>query len=270
MNLLQRIKKTYSYGLIFGYKRSLSEISKWLITPKRVVKSTLKKAIKTSHLQYKKRNKANYHSTNKIRLAKKYLKPVSLLPGLELIGLTGSVSANNAKLSDDIDLVIITSPNTLWVLRPFILLYLQIIGKRRRWSTLKKSQKDLFCTNLWLDIDNLAVPKKQRNLYTAHEVLQVLPLYDRGGVFNLFLTKNRWVKKYLANAYFLIKKQHRSYSLKKKYKKYYLYPFNLLLFLIQKSLMSGHYKGETVEIGKAYFHDQRFSAKVLKKHYNNF
>lgn len=268
MNLLNRIKKTYSYGLIFGYKRSLPEIIKWLISPKRVRGHQIKEVITANKLNFKVKIKKNKHAHFKKNLSKKYLRFLSHLPTIEFIGLTGSVSANNAKSYDDIDLLIICSPNTLWLTRPIVLLYLEIIQKRRKWKTPKNRQKDLFCTNLWLDSNNLSIPNEQRNLYTAHEALQVYPLFDQNSIFRKFLLKNKWVKRFLNNAYRLTLKRQKNSNKSTQKNNYYLYPLNYLSFVIQYFFMLGHHKGEIVEIGRAYFHDQSFSGMVLKKHYN--
>lgn len=270
MRLSHRIRKTYSYGLIFEYRRSLFEICKWLITPKKTKFKQVRKTIKAAGIDYRTKTLKNKYSEKKIFIAKKYLKNLLLIPWIEFIGITGSVSANNAKFLDDIDIFIITSKNTLWFVRPIVLLYLEIIGRRRRWKTLPQKQKNLFCTNLWLDVNNLSVPLNQRNLYTAHEVLQVKPLFDKTDVFYQFLKENRWSRKYLANAYSVTLKKTNSRDKTNKNSNPIYFLLNLFFFFLQSLIMLPHRKNEKISLGSAYFHNPDFSRKVLKKHYNKY
>lgn len=270
MTLLDRIKKTYSYGMIFGYKRSVDELHKWLITPKPVSRDLFKRTIKTNRLIFRQKSRQNIQSKIKISLARHFLKPLCFIPWIELVGITGSVSVNNAKKNDDIDLIIVTSRNTLWLVRLIVLSYLEVIGLRRRWFTDIKKQKNLFCTNLWLTVDKLRISPKQRNLYTAHEVLQILPIYDKQRVYLHLIRSNWWVKKYLANAYKIISKGRWRKRRKMVFSNHIiLAPINYLAYLMQYLFMRPHLlKGEKVNLNEAYFHDQDFSYKVLKKHYN--
>ena len=58
---------------------------------------------------------------------------------------------------------------------------------------------DKICLNLWLDETALSLPRNQRNLYTAHEVVQVKPILDRDYTYLKFIIANLWLKNYLPN-----------------------------------------------------------------------
>ncbi|OGD83519.1 hypothetical protein A2572_03960 [Candidatus Collierbacteria bacterium RIFOXYD1_FULL_40_9] len=265
MSFWGRVNKTYAYGKIFNYKRSLEEIYFWLIGDKRISQKTFFKKISSKNKNFLPKSKTNKNSLKKIELAKKELSWVLKFPLICFIGITGSVSANNAKKNDDIDIFIITTPHSLWLARPIFLLYLEIRGLRRKRSTPYSKQSDLICTNLWMDVLNLSVQKKDRNLYTAHEVLLVLPIVNKNDTYQKFLVSNSWVKKYLANAYSII-------SSKKRFKEtnsnfwFLLSPFNLFMYLVQRILMFPVSKGERVSYFQAFFHDQNYSKKVLSEH----
>lgn len=47
----------------------------------------------------------------------------------------------------------------------------------------------------------MAIPENDRDLFSAHEVLQMMPLWDKGGTYSNFIRKNNWVKKFLPNAW---------------------------------------------------------------------
>ena len=53
---------------------------------------------------------------------------------------------------------------------------------------------------MWLDESRLVWPKNDRNFYTAHEIVQIMPLEDKDKTFRKFLNKNHWVKDYWPNA----------------------------------------------------------------------
>lgn len=264
MSLYGRVKKTYAYGQIFGYQRSLPELYFWLLGSKKVPLTIFKKKLGKKKEIFKKKKKINPFSAEKEKMAKIFLEPVFRLPFIYFVGLTGSVSANNAKNDDDIDIFIITSPHTLWVARPVILLYLELIKKRRKRSTNIYNQKDLICSNLWIDASNLTLPKNKRNLYTAHEVLQVLPIYDKNDTYYRFVQSNLWVKKYLANAYSKKNKKQKQPKVRISLA-IFLIPLNGIMFLLQFFFMLPLTKGESVSYTQAFFHDQKFSKKVLSK-----
>ncbi len=267
MNFQDRVAKTSVYGKIFGYQRSLPEVYHWLIGDKKISYKSFTKKLGSKTDQFPPTLKKNKFSIQKIKQARHSMLLISKLPLIYFLGLTGSVSANNAKKNDDIDFFVITAPHTLWIVRPILLCYLEIKSLRRRRTTSPKHQKNLICTNLWMDLTSLQVPKKDQNIYTAHEVLQVYPLVDKKNSYQKFIKSNSWTSQYLANAYFAINSKSVTkvpestlWSL--------LFPFNLLLFIIQKALMYPSSKGEKVSYYQAFFHDQSFSQRILAR-YNN-
>jgi len=46
-----------------------------------------------------------------------------------------------------------------------------------------------------------ALPESERDLFSAHEVLQMEPVFDRGNTYKKFLLANKWVKTFLPNAW---------------------------------------------------------------------
>jgi hypothetical protein len=151
------------------------------------------------------------------------------IPTIEAIFLTGSAAAKNAGKNADADLMIVTSPNTLWLTRLGVFL----------WLRLTRKLKNPLCPNIFLDTNHLAI--KERNLFTAHEVLQVKCLYDRGRITEKWLAANRWTKDYLP------------------------LPFELLAFLAQYFYQKPKQTNEKLGWGYAFFHPDELSTKVLRK-----
>lgn len=195
MFLSRAVEKTIKYAKFFEYSPSIREIHHWLIYSQHV---SLKRLSRFFSIEST--TKINLHSQNKIKIARQMAESVKNFPFIEMIAITGSVAVNNAKREDDIDLFIVTKENTLWIVRPFLLLYLSLYYKRRRRGDIHNVQ-DVFCPNLWLDESDLEI--KDKNLYTAHEVLQILPVLNRNHTYEKFIKENSWTKNFLANAYHL-------------------------------------------------------------------
>lgn len=121
------------------------------------------------------------------------------IPTVLLVGVTGGLAVDNAKENDDIDVFIITRRNTLWVTRSIVTLVAEWLGVRRRPDA--KTVTDTICLNMFMAEDALGLPKSEWDLFAAHEVLQMVPLWEREGAYQKFLRANAWTKKYLPNAY---------------------------------------------------------------------
>ncbi len=142
-------------------------------------------------------------SNKKIMIAKKVVWFLRKIPTIHFIGLSGSVALKNAQKHDDIDLFFIVQNNTIWITRflVFVVLAVLNIGRRRK----KRKVANLICPNMFLTLSSLEISRSKRNIYTAHEIIQVDPLFDRSAIHDLFLYYNRWVLDYMPNS-FRIKK----------------------------------------------------------------
>lgn len=262
MDLSQAVKKTLEYGNFFNFPLSLQEICLWLIYPKTVQFSTVKKYLPTlSRSEIAKKEILLKNTKQKEKLANNLIKYVRFIPTIRLVALTGSVAANNSQEEDDIDLLIITSSHTLWITRPIFLLLLSFKFNRRHPGDNPAHSKNAFCPNLWLDMCSLTVLKKLQNIYTAHEVLQIKPVFDRGETYKRFIRSNIWTKKYLANAY----RQFQKGKILKKVKKHsnlLFFPLNLTFFIFQYLYMLPRITTELITLHSAYFHKNDLS-KVL-------
>ena len=165
------VLRTKAYAKIFNYQLTLPELQRFLIT---------------SHPLFITSKKSPNFS-----FELKQLPIFRFIPWVKLVALTGARAMNNASANDDIDLMIITSKNRLWLTR--LLLSILLFPWLRR---AKKISRRL-CLNLWLDESALAI--KTRNLYTAHEICQLKPLYNCEATYQKFISANLWVKTYLAN-----------------------------------------------------------------------
>lgn len=210
------------------------------------------------------REKYFRESKRKLKKAERVAPLLSLLPTVLFIGVSGSVAMRNSNRTDDIDLFIITRKNTLWVTRLLTLLLLR--GKRRGRDT--RAAKDAFCVNMFLDERSLPLARKRRNLYTAHEVVRMVPLFEREGTYIKFLKKNMWVKDYLPNSVVIKKLSNKvikandiellNYSMTQL--------LSLLEFLakhLQLWYMKGHRTTEDISDTLLAFHPFDYQSRVL-------
>lgn len=215
MALKLSILKTLVYADIFDSPLSLNEIWKFLIHNKRVelsfVEKTLKKPNKniTSEKTFyclknrtsiiNKRVNSHKYNKEKIKIAQKICSYLFKLPTVMLIGISGGVAMFNAEKYDDIDLFIITRKNTLWLTRLLLLLMLDFLSVRRKRLDTKVVNK--ICLNMLIDESALKFKKEKQNIYIAHEIVQLLPLYQREDAHRKFLLSNKWIGKFLPNTF---------------------------------------------------------------------
>jgi hypothetical protein len=204
------ILRTLAYADIFDYPLKEKEIWRFLISAKgcqlEEINQTIKKmpeiASKESFFFLKGRRKivglrkkrARY-SQEKKKLARQIVNWLKFIPTIKLIGVTGALAMNNVNKKDDIDLFFITAKNRLWLSRGLIVTVLRLTGRYRRPQRIK----DMICPNMFLDESHLTMPRKEQNLFSAHEVCQLRPLWNKDGTYQKFLKANQWVKKYLPN-----------------------------------------------------------------------
>ncbi len=114
-----------------------------------------------------------------------------------MVAVTGALAMENSNKEDDIDLMIVASKNRLWLARLLTILLIELVADRRRPQD--SQVKDKICLNMFLDEAHLALPKKERDLFSAHEVYQMKVLWEKEGIYQKFLKENLWARKFLPN-----------------------------------------------------------------------
>ncbi len=145
------------------------------------------------------RKKRRQISKSKWRIARMVAKKLGYIPTIQLVGVTGGLAMDNARAKDDIDLFIITSAHTVWITRLLATLAVDAMGKRRKPGEVNVA--DRVCLNMFMGAEALGIAKKEQDLFAAHEVLQMVPLWERADAYRNFLGKNAWVEKFLPNAW---------------------------------------------------------------------
>lgn len=113
------------------------------------------------------------------------------VPFVRAVAVSGSLAVGNAGRKCDVDLFCITAERRLWISRLFIV----PLSKLTRYA--RQRFPAYLCPNYILDEASLAL--RDRNLFTAHEVVQAVPLWDRGA-YEAFRSANGWTAELLPNA----------------------------------------------------------------------
>ncbi len=214
------ILKTLIYSDVFDYPLTKEEIWKFLIG-KNINKDSFEKELNrlvrfeatplgcNRNLYYllgreeiiQKRIKRKKESRKKLEAAKKIIRTFSLIPTVLFVGISGGLALENSDGADDIDLFVITSKNTLWITRLTLVLLLKLMGQYRGRGNPKVSgESNKICLNMLINEKGLMFEKSRQNLYTAHEIAQLKPIFDRNNTYREFMNANRWVSKFLPNA----------------------------------------------------------------------
>jgi D-beta-D-heptose 7-phosphate kinase/D-beta-D-heptose 1-phosphate adenosyltransferase len=101
----------------------------------------------------------------------------------------------NSDKDDDIDIFVITKKDFVWTTRFLMVVFLLILGVYRNKNS--KTYSDKICLNMLLDEDCMSLEK---NLYIAHEIVQMAPIFERDDTYKQFLQKNRWIENFMVNA----------------------------------------------------------------------
>ncbi|MEX2028252.1 MAG: hypothetical protein WD988_02020 [Candidatus Curtissbacteria bacterium] len=210
MNIKDSILATLAYHDIFDYPLTLDQIHNLLTgqaTDLKKVQKAINVLIKSKKVQQKNhlfflegrgqtarlRLQKKRYSAGKLKKARLYARVLALVPTVQMVALSGALAMENAAENDDIDLVIVTSKNTLWITRLLANIMLQPFRRRAG----EPHTKDKACLNLFLEESSLKIPTQ--NLYTAHETVQMKPLWQRQNAYQRFLKANTWVKYYIPN-----------------------------------------------------------------------
>jgi predicted nucleotidyltransferase len=213
----QVVLQTLCYHNIFDYPLTLKELHRFLIAKAEyrsslnelqfaVQKLIRRRKIKESDGFYflrgrevivETRKERQRYSQEKSKIGRRVACWLRFIPTIKMVALTGAVAMNNAKESDDIDFLVVVGANRLWLTRVLAVLLIELLGRRRKPGEI--DVKDKICLNIFLDEKHLALSKKKRNLFVAHEIAQMKPFWQKDNTYQKFIEANRWLKKFLPN-----------------------------------------------------------------------
>lgn len=205
------ILATVAYADVFDYPLRRDELTHWMLL-------NFQKAWKIKEIEMKDgywylKGRANIIKLRRQReawqaekwgIAQRAAGYLSWIPTLHLVGVTGGLAINNARQDDDIDLLIICARGTLWISRLLATVMISVLGLRR--LPRQKHVANKVCLNMFMSPRHdlgwgVDVPGDERDCFSAHEVLQMHPLWEQPGTYRKFLGNNHWVEAYLPNAW---------------------------------------------------------------------
>jgi len=246
MGLEETIKRTIEYSHKYNGKLTKDQLFERLIGSKVYRKEEMEKIITF--------DKRETFAKEKIGKAKKLAKLIgNNFKDILFLGITGSVAAGYPRKNDDIDLIIITKKDKLWLVRLRLRFFI-LINRIPHRKFGKKEKKDDFCFNLWIDEDSLCLSKNKQNLKNGVDLILIRPLINKNKIYERFISTNSWAKKWVATGYSLKPSTliNRDTSLKKAV--FLDGIINWLVFWPQFWYMKKRIKNEEVGIHKAFFH----------------
>lgn len=201
------ILRTILYAKVFNFPLTVEELQRYLISDSPCTQLNIEKTLlesdklkaylhqesgyiclKTNKDSISIRKEREKISSELWQDAIRYGQLLSQIPFVRMVGLTGALAVRNpSSINDDFDYLLVTKPGRVWFARAFAILMVRIVRLFGR----------ELCPNYVLAEDGLL--QSRQDLYMAHEVAQMRPIYGAGNYRRMF-NENPWVKDYLANA----------------------------------------------------------------------
>ena len=203
--LEQAIWRTVAYVDLFDYPLTAVEIHRYLdgvpATASEVAKTLVGSPALADHLRYTDgffylpgreeiieiRHERRQRAQQLWPEAVRYGRILARLPFVRMVAVTGSLAMNNAGEQADIDYFVVTENGRLWLARALVIGIVRLAARRGI----------MLCPNYFVAESALALP--ERNVYTAREIVQMVPLFGYD-VYHQLRQHNSWVSRFLPNA----------------------------------------------------------------------
>ncbi|HAX48455.1 MAG TPA: hypothetical protein PK605_13505 [Ignavibacteria bacterium] len=143
--------------------------------------------IKPSEENISKRVRKENYSLKMWKQASVITHIIKRFPFVRAVLVTGSLSKNSSDAASDLDFMLVTAKNRLWISRTLLMLFKKIF--------FLNSYK-FFCINYYVTEDNLVI--SERNIFTATEIATIKATYNTE-LLNEFIRQNEWIRDYFPN-----------------------------------------------------------------------
>ena len=145
-------------------------------------------SIRKSQVDITLRQTGEARASNKMDHAIQYGKKIGSFPFVQGVLISGSLSKGVLHEDADYDFFLIIKNNKLWISKLILKMYkLFFLG----------NSYEYFCINYLISDDALEI--KEKNVFTATELLTAIPISCKASLFSDLKTANGWVTDYLPN-----------------------------------------------------------------------
>ena len=223
MELRPSLLKTIAYFDLFNYPLTLEDIHRFLdvetdqASIERAVRALVREgclyrigsyySLQNNPALAQRRQQGEIHADELLLIAERNARLLYQFPFVRGICISGSLSKRYADERADIDYFIITRSNRLWIARTLMHLL-------KKLSYLRGHQHR-FCMNYYIDEEALEI--KEKNIFTATELLTLMPMCGNGSL-DRFFEANEWTSRYLPHyreRHWEVKGYHRDSLLKR-------------------------------------------------------
>ncbi len=209
--VVDTILRALAYSDLFDYPLTLAELTRYQIesnyaeheieialSTDRQLQAAISRSedgfycLKNREETFHTRKSREAESTRVWRRARLYGAVMSRLPFVRMITVTGALAVNNIAARPDIDLLVVTQHGRVWIARRLMVILVR----------LGRVFRDDLCPNYIISERTLQLD--QRDLFTAHELAQMVPLAG-SSLYHQMLTQNNWAESYLPAAFKALK-----------------------------------------------------------------
>ena len=139
-----------------------------------------------------KRIKGNHLAEELLKKSNRYIRKIIQFPFVKSVAISGSLSKYYTDEDGDIDYFIITDKNRLWIARSLLHLF-------KKTSFIRKNEH-YYCMNYF--VDETALEIGQKSIYSAIEMVTLIPVFNQILISELKQVNKDWVKEFLPNEKF--------------------------------------------------------------------
>jgi len=133
----------------------------------------------------------NQYEEDWMRKIQKYCWVFRYIPGLLLVWVGNSIAMKSAHKNSDIDVLVVTKKDALWLVRVVMTCIVMVTGNRK--TSKKHAGKiclSFFSTEEGLDFSKIAFEK---DIYLYYRTLTMKPILTKWEIYKNFMSSNSWI-----------------------------------------------------------------------------
>lgn len=208
------------------------------------------------------------YAERKFKKAKTVSKIFKFIPWIKLVAVGNLIGTSNLRDEGDIDFFIIAQRNRLWLTRLFSTVLMKLAAQRPT----PGNEKDKICLSFYvsennLNLENLSLNKE--DWYFIYWLINLEPIYDKGGVYEDFINNNAWVHLKVPN--WKRNKKGTRHEIKPLLSNIYTKVWDLFFYPFERSVYKFQMNRFPLEIKRLANQDSRvvINEEIIKLHTND-